>query len=240
MIGRPPVTCRRGCSPLRRIRGAGHLDRAAANPGAPAAARPRRRRTSLGRAGCGRSGTVEPRHRASRHPAVPPSRRRGGTESARHFRSTAAGGRLGAGQAPRAAPSDVSVTAGKKDAGTFHPPLWRDTTTGDRRLCDRSNHHGVPPGLGACAPAPSHAVDLAGLVADDVSHPAAVHPAGGRAAATGPAAAREAGVRVPGRQGDRQIHRRSAYRDFSLGRAAGRGVRLLPPGRRPRSWGPCR
>src|SRR4051794_29987830 len=43
---------------------------------------------------------------------------------------------------------------------------------------------------------PSHAVHLARLVTDDVPHPATVHPARGRAAATGPAATREAGVPV--------------------------------------------
>src|SRR6476620_4379521 len=47
--------------------------------------------------------------------------------------------------------------------------------------------------------APSHAVDLAGLVADHVPHPPAVHAARGGAAAAGAAAARQRGVRYPDR-----------------------------------------
>ncbi len=53
----------------------------------------------------------------------------------------------------------------------------------------------------AYALGPSHAVDLARLVADDVTDPAAVHAPRGRPAAARTAAAGETGVRVPDRRG---------------------------------------
>src|SRR5262249_54009078 len=63
---------------------------------------------------------------------------------------------------------------------------------------------------GPVGPLPSASVHLARFVSDDVPDPAAVHAPGGRTAAAGTAAARQAGVRIPGRQGDREGHRRSA------------------------------
>ena len=81
--------------------------------------------------------------------------------------------------------------------------------------------------LYACAGGPSHAVDLARLVTDDVPHPPPVHPAGGRAAATRAAAAREAGVPVQSAVvgGASESSGASSSRVISPGRGAARGGR---------------
>ncbi len=64
----------------------------------------------------------------------------------------------------------------------------------------------------AHAEAPSHAVDLAGLVTDDVPHPSPVHPPRGGTAAARPAPTGERALGIPGRHGDRKHHRRQHYR----------------------------
>lgn len=107
-----------------------------------------------------------------------------------------------------------------------HHPRAVDRRRTDRRRWTRSARLRDGAGRGrrecACAEAPSHAVDLARFVADDIADPASVDAAGRRPAAARTAATGESGVRVPGRRGGRERHggpRAEPVRVHVVGRA---------------------